>query len=277
MEVYSDSSFNSGDMKFNILGFSLIIGMFQVAYTFFDSPYYSKTFCWFSLLIITFFILYLHTKKGEYFLSKQVEAISICPIYILITLTMFILSSVIISSKTSFDSPFIMFTFLVLTFVIGLVSGSVFRKKPAAINDRINILVRKNEIEIRKIEFLCVLSLQRMPFLRAPLEKLRNALYIVAFFIGTGGAGIAMGLAELLKRTDVVSPEVGVHSVLFFTLGVPVLFTFGILVYSMVTYLREWRKLISGIDKEYGEHKIIFNTKKKSYKKIREILDSNKE
>ncbi|WP_244858423.1 hypothetical protein [Vibrio sp. B1FIG11] len=103
---------------------------------------------------------------------------------------------------------------------------------------------------------------------------MRNALYVVVFFIGTGGAGIGMGVAELLKRSDIISPEIGVHSVLFFSLGVPVLFTFGVLIYSMVAYLLEWRKLIAGIEKEFGEHKIIFNSKKNSYKKIREILDS---
>ena len=42
----------------------------------------------------------------------------------------------------------------------------------------------------------------------------------------------------------------------------------------MVAYLLEWRKLIAGIEKEFGEHKIIFNSQKKSYKKIKDILDS---
>ena len=144
--------------------------------------------------------------------------------------------------------------------------------------------MRGDEIEARKLDIFSLLSLHRMPFLREPLIKIRNTLYVVAFFIGTGGAGIGigigigigMGIAELLKRSDVISPEVGVHSVLFFSLGMPVLFTFGVLIYSMVAYLLEWRKLIAGIEREFGEHKIIYNFQKKSYKKIREILDREK-
>ncbi|WP_216602147.1 hypothetical protein [Vibrio pectenicida] len=108
-----------------------------------------------------------------------------------------------------------------------------------------------------------------MPFLRAPLRKLRNITTILAAFIG---AGIGMGIAELLKRSDVLAPDMSVHAVLFFSLGIPVLFTLGVLIYSTMTYLSEWRKLVASIDKEYGEHKIIFNSKKKSYKKIKEIM-----
>ncbi len=187
---------------------------------------------------------------------------------------MLIMNPIISNSNQLFDTDFIMFSLLILITIIGLGVGSFFSNKENFHNTA-HLVIRGNEIELRKIDILGGLCLQRMPFLRSPLIKVRNALYIVAFFIGTGGAGLAMGIAELLKRSEVVSPEVGVHSVLFFILGMPVLFTFGILVYSMVTYLREWRKLISSIDKEYGEHKIIFNSKKKSYKKIREILDSN--
>ena len=162
-----------------------------------------------------------------------------------------------------------MFILLVLIFLFGFISGAYFSDKGKALNN--SVIVRGNEVEIRKLNIFGVLSLQRMPFLRAPLKKMRNALYVVAFFIGTGGVGI--GMAELLKRSDVISPEVGVYSVLFFSLGMPVLFTFGLLIYSMVAYLIEWRKLIAGIEKEFGGHKIIFNSQKKSYKKIRDILD----
>ncbi len=112
-----------------------------------------------------------------------------------------------------------------------------------------------------------------MPFLRAPLIKVRNTLYILAFFIGTGGVGLSMGIVEILKLSEVISPEVDVYSVLYFILGVPVLFTFGVITYSMMMYLLEWKRLVKSIDSEYGEHKIIFNSKKKSYKKIKEILD----
>ncbi|PNQ64009.1 hypothetical protein C1141_10170, partial [Vibrio agarivorans] len=136
------------------------------------------------------------------------------------------------------------------------------------------IIVRGDEIEVRGSDIFGLLSLHRMPFLRKPLKKVRNGLYIASFFIGTSGAGIAMGMAEVLKRSDIVSAEIGIHSVVFFSIGMPVLFTFGMLTYSMVAYFLEWRKLIAGIEKEFGGHKIIYNGRKKPYKKIREILDS---
>ena len=194
-------------------------------------------------------------------------------LYFIFNISMFIINSVIVESKYLFDPNFNMFCFLILSLFLGGVTGYYFSEDTNLPQNR-NVIIRYNEIEIRKIDVLGALSLQKMPFLKAPLKKMRNALYVVVFFIGTGGAGIGMGVAELLKRSDIISPEIGVHSVLFFSLGVPVLFTFGVLIYSMVAYLLEWRKLIAGIEKEFGEHKIIFNSKKNSYKKIREILDS---
>ncbi|MGF1894525.1 hypothetical protein L4D18_24285 [Vibrio campbellii] len=272
MEIYSDDNYSPENMKFSISGISFIMAMFQLVYTFFDAPYYSKVFCWSSLFIILFFQVYLFTKKGKDFLNKRVEVGVIFPVYALLVLTLYVLSSVIVGSNSIFDPVFLMFIFLVLIFLFGFISGAYFSDKSKALKN--SVIVRGNEVEIRKLDIFGVLSLQRMPFLRAPLKKMRNALYVVVFFIGTGGAGIGMGGAELLKRSDIISPEIGVHSVLFFSLGVPVLFTFGVLIYSMVAYLLEWRKLIAGIEKEFGEHKIIFNSQKKSYKKIKDILDS---
>ena len=103
-----------------------------------------------------------------------------------------------------------------------------------------------------------------MPFLKA-IDKTKNALSLLACIVGTGGAGIAMGIAELLTRSDILSPDLDTHSVLFFIFGVPVLFTFGVIVYAMMSYLSEWRKLVASIDKEYGEHKTVL-------KKIKEII-----
>ncbi|WP_258075290.1 hypothetical protein [Vibrio hyugaensis] len=198
----------------------------------------------------------------------------IFPVYALLVLTLYVLSSVIVGSNSIFDPVFLMFILLVLIFLFGFISGAYFSEKSKALNN--SVIVRGNEVEIRKLDIFGVLSLQRMPFLRAPLKKIRNTLYVVAFFIGTGGVGIGigigigigMGIAELLKRSDVISPEVGVHSVLFFSLGMPVLFTFGLLIYSMVVYYLEWRKLIAKIEKEFGEHKIIYNFQKNHIRRL---------
>ena len=89
---------------------------------------------------------------------------------------------------------------------------------------------------------------------------------------GTGGAGIAMGIAELLTRSNILSPGLDSHSVLFFIFGLPVLFTFGVITYAMMSYLSEWRKLVVSIDKEYGEHKNLFNSKNKYYKGNKKII-----
>ena len=192
--------------------------------------------------------------------------------YFIIGLTMFMLSSVIVHSKKAFDPAFYMFIFLILSFILGVLTGLFFSDKAILFNNSKYIKIRKNEIEIRKIDLFGILTLKRMPFLRATLIKFRNIIYILGALIGTGGAGIGLGIAEMLKRSDVLAPDMSVHAVLFFSLGIPVLFTFGVLMYSTMTYLSEWRKLVASIDKEYGEHTIIFNSKKKSYKKIKEIM-----
>ena len=189
----------------------------------------------------------------------------------MIVLTMFILNLIILDSKIFFDPSFYMFIFLIISLVCGVLTGLFFSDKGNLFSKH-NIKIRNSEIELRKLEFFSVLTLKRMPYLRVPLRKLRNIITILAALIGTGGAGIGLGIAEMLKRSDVLAPDMSVHAVLFFSLGIPVLFTFGVLIYSTMTYLSEWRKLVASIDKEYGEHKIIFNSKKKSYKKIKEIM-----
>ena len=192
--------------------------------------------------------------------------------YFIIGLTMFMLSSVIVHSRKIFDPIFYMFILLIFSFLLGILTGLLFSDKALLFNNSKYIKIRNNEIEIRKIDLFGILTLKRMPFLRSPLIKFRNIIYILGALIGTGGAGIGLGIAEMLKRSDVLAPDMSVHAVLFFSVGIPLLFVLGILIYSTMTYLFEWRKLVASIDKEYGEHKIIFNSKKKSYKKIKEIM-----
>lgn len=273
MEIYSDNDINPEAKKLCIIIAFFCFIPFQIGFTLSSEYYLPNLFCWTVLFLTCFITLYFLTSYGARLFTKRIEFIINMLFYNILNISMLIINPVITSSKIAFDTDFYMFTFLVISITTGFFVGAFFSDKTKIFNKKY-MIIRENEIELRKVDMFGALSLNRMPFLRAPLIKMRNALYIVAFFIGTGGAGIGMGIAEMLKRSDVISPEVGVHSVLFFCLGMPVLFTFGILIYSMVTYLFEWRKLVARIEREYGEHKIIFNSQKKSYKKIREILDN---
>ncbi|MYM58701.1 hypothetical protein GTG28_05650 [Vibrio sp. OCN044] len=270
MEIYLDD-YNPKSIRSGITGISVIMALFQFPYVFLESSFHSLVFCWLSLLLLIFFQIFIYTRFGMDFLKKRVFSQAVLLSYIMIVLTMFILNLIILDSKIFFDPSFYMFIFLIISLVCGVLTGLFFSDKRNLFSKH-NIKIRNSEIELRKLEFFSVLTLKRMPFLRAPLRKLRNVITILAALIGTGGAGIGLGIAEVLKRSDVLAPDMSVHAVLFFSLGIPVLFTFGVLIYSTMTYLSEWRKLVASIDKEYGEHKIIFNSKKKSYKKIKEIM-----
>ncbi|MBU2898016.1 hypothetical protein [Vibrio hepatarius] len=272
MEIYSDDDYKAECIRSDLIITSVIMALFQIAYAFFDSQYYATVFCWLAFLSVIFFQSFLYTRFGIEFLRRRVSSRAILMGYFIIGLTMFMLSSVIVHSKKVFDPIFYMFILLILSLLLGILAGLFFSDKAILFNNSKYVKIRNNEIEIRKIDLFGILTLKRMPFLRAPLIKFRNIISILAVLIGTGGAGIGMGIAEMLKRSDVLAPDMSVHAVLFFSVGIPLLFVLGILIYSTMTYLSEWRKLVASIDKEYGEHVIIYNSKKKSYKKIKEIM-----
>ncbi|MYM58699.1 hypothetical protein GTG28_05640 [Vibrio sp. OCN044] len=272
MEIYSDDDYNPKLMRFCMVVISGIPMLLQLPYVFADSPYHSLIFCWLSVSLIIFVLIFLYTPPGMTFLKKKVLSRSILMAYCMIVLVMYILNMVVLHSKNSFDPIFYMFVLLIVSFILGILTGLLFSDRALLFNNSKYVKIRKNEIEIRKIDLFGILTLKIMPFLRAPLIKFRNTIYILGALIGTGGAGIGLGIAETLKRSDVLAPDMSVHAVLFFSVGIPLLFVLGILIYSTMTYLSEWRKLVASIDKEYGEHTIIYNSKKKSYKKIKEIM-----
>ena len=272
MEVYSDDGYKAECIRSDLSITSVIMALFQIAYAFMDSQYYATVFCWLAFLSVVLFQIFLYTSFGIEFLKRRVSSRAILMGYFIIGLTMFMLISVIVHSRKAFDPTFYMFILLIFSFLLGILTGLFFSDKAILFNNSKYIKIRKNEIEIRKIDLFGILTLKRMPFLRAPLIKFRNIIYILGALIGTGGAGIGLGIAETLKRSDVLAPDMSVHAILFFSVGIPLLFVLGILIYSTMIYLSEWRKLVASIDKEYGEHKIIYNSKKKSYKKIKEIM-----
>lgn len=268
MEIYSDNNLDLSVKRFSILLLFVCFLPFQIAYTIGSEYYISKAYCWGMLLITSAVPLCTFTRLGIDFIQKKLESGFVFFLNIIIQFSVFIIEPIIVNSKDIFDIHFYMFSSLIVVNIFGVLSGFVFSDRNN-FNNKKNIIVRGNEIEVRALDIFGLLSLHRMPFLRKPFK----ALVIVGFLIGSSGAGIAMGMAEVLKRSDIISPEVGVHSVGFFSIGMPVLFTFGMLTYSMVAYYLEWRKLIAEIEKDFGEHKIIYNFQKKPYKKIREILD----
>ena len=273
MEIYSDNKLNIGVKRYSLLLLFFCFLPFQIGYAIGSEYYIPKIYCWSMLLITSVVPLGILTKFGINLIQKKLEFGLISLLYVIFQFSVFIIEPVIVRSKDIFDINFYMFSSLIIMNILGVLSGIFFSNKNNFHNKKY-IIVRGDEIEVRGSDIFGLLSLHRMPFLRKPLKKVRNGLYIASFFIGTSGAGIAMGMAEVLKHSDIVSAEIEVHSVVFFSIGMPVLFTFGMLTYSMVAYFLEWRKLIAGIEKEFGEHKIIYNGRKKPYKKIREILDS---
>ena len=273
MEIYSDNNLDLKTKKFAILLLFFCFLPFKIAHIIGSEYYIPKIYCWAMLLLTGSIPVCVFTKFGVDLIKRKLEFGLILLLGIIFNISVAIIEPVIIRSKYIFDINFYMFSSLIAVNIFGVLSGFFFSDKNN-FNNKKNIIVRGNEIEVRASDVFGLISLNRMPFLRKPLKKIRNALVIVGFLIGSSGAGIAMGMAEVLKRSDIISPEVGVHAVGFFSIGMPVLFTFGMLTYSMVAYYLEWRKLIAEIEKDFGEYKIIYNFQKKPYKKIREILDS---
>ncbi|WP_039983746.1 hypothetical protein, partial [Vibrio sagamiensis] len=255
MEVYSDNNLGIKTKRFAIVLLFLCFLPFQIAHTIGSEYYIPKIYCWAMLLITSAIPVCVFTKFGVDLIKRKLEFGLVLLLGIIFNISVAIIEPVIIRSNGIFDINFYMFSSLIIMNVLGVLSGAFFSNKNNFHNKKY-IIVRGDEIEVRGSDIFGLLSLNRMPFLRKPLKKVRNALFIASFFIGTGGAGIAMGMAEVLKHSDIISAEIGVHSVVFFSIGMPVLFTFGMLTYSMVTYFLEWRKLIAGIEKEFGGHKI---------------------
>ena len=278
MEIYSDVEYRPKLLRNGIVMVCLCLIPFQIPYVFGDTAPFTKVLCGITSFMMLLFPTFLFTGIGVKVLNDRIYMfISVCS-YLIYSLSMLIISSVLIPSRLLFDSSFYMFLFVVTSFIIGVLTGHFFSDLNYFINKKGNIKIRGNEIELLKVDILGGLSFSKMPFLRKPFIKIKNFLVVLAFLVGTGGAGIAMGIAELLERSEMLSPNLDTHGVLFFIFGVPVLFTFGVIAYALMVYLIQWRKLLASIDKEYGEHKIIFNSKKKSYKKIKEIMaetDSN--
>ncbi|CAM3884734.1 hypothetical protein VIAQ111709_17370 [Vibrio aquimaris] len=272
MEIYSDNDFKPESLKLGLVLGCMCLLPFQIAFLFSDIFILPKISFIVSSVILISIPIFLFSKLGKKITYKRVEMGMIGINYLLFGLYSLIVNYTFIESKELFDINFNMFIILNASLLMGAATGAFFSDKKFFFESKKNIVLRKNEIELRKIDLLGILTLNKMPFLRKPLTKAKNAIVVLACIVGTGGAGIAMGIAELLTRSDILSPDLDTHSVLFFIFGVPVLFTFGVIIYAMMSYLSEWRKLVASIDKEYGEHKIIFNSKKKSYKKIKEIM-----
>lgn len=193
MEVYSDNKINEGAKRFSILIAFFCFAPFQIGSAFSSEYYIPQVFCWSMFLITCIVPLYTFSSFGMSLIKKRVEFGLLGLFYLLFNISMLIMEPVITSSKEIFDINFYMFIVLILTCFFGVFLGAFFSNENK-FNNKNYIVVRSNEIELRKVDIFGVLSLRKMPFLRAPLKKMRNAVYIVALFIGTGGAGVGMGI-----------------------------------------------------------------------------------
>ena len=99
--------------------------------------------------------------------------------------------------------------------------------------------LEKNEIELKGIDLLGILTLNKMPFLRKPLTKAKNAIVVLACIVGTGGAGLPWASLKLLHVLH--SERLNLELIVSYSLlWCACLFTFGVIVYQW-TYLSEWR------------------------------------
>ncbi len=165
MEIYSDNEFKPESARFCIVVTFFCIVSFQLGDIFSAHSFYSEYYCIFGLLVMCFFPLFSFSDIGFNFLKSRVERGVILLSYLFLCLTISLLSSVIVKSKNVFDVNFYMFCFLVLSLVMGAGIGAFFSDKNTVFNANENIVIRGNEIELRKIDIFGILSLKKCLFL----------------------------------------------------------------------------------------------------------------
>ena len=186
----------------------------------------------------------------------------------------FFFSSVFITVKEIYDIHFTLSLIMLSFLVLGLLIGSFFTKKRDLNLLKDSIIIRDNEIELRKFNPFSELSLDKAPWLRKPLEALRYAFVIVILFVGGSAAGLSIAIVEVFKRTGVLGNEIDTHAFLFFALGTPIGMGFGIVIAPLISYLYRWRKMVKEIKKKYGSYVVLRNLDNKSYSKLKSELEN---
>ena len=186
----------------------------------------------------------------------------------------FFFSSVFIAVKEMSDIHFTLSLIMLAFLVLGLLIGSFFTKKRDLNLLKDSIIIRDNEIELRKFNPFSELSLDKAPWLRKPLEALRYAFVIVILFVGGSAAGLSIAIVEVFKRTGVLGDEIDTHAFLFFDLGTPIGMGFGIVIASLISYLYRWRKMVKEIKRKYGSYVVLRNLDNKSYSKLKSEIES---
>ena len=186
----------------------------------------------------------------------------------------FFFSSVFIAVKEIFDIHFTLSSIMLSFLILGLLIGSFFTKKRDLNLLKDSIIIRDNEIELRKFNPFSELSLDKAPWLRKPLEALRYAFVIVILFVGGSAAGLSIAIVEVFKRTGVLGDEIDTHAFLFFALGTPIGMGFGIVIAPLISYLYRWRKMVKEIKRKYGSYVVLRNLDNKSYSKLKSELEN---
>ena len=169
----------------------------------------------------------------------------------------FFFSSVFITVKEIYDIHFTLSLIMLSFLVLGLLIGGFFTKKRDLSLLKDSIIIRDNEIELRKFNPFSELSLDKAPWLRKPLEALRYAFVIVILFVGGSAAGLSIAIVEVFKRTGVLGNEIDTHAFLFFALGTPIGMGFGIVIAPLISYLYRWRKMVKEIKRKYGSYVVL--------------------
>ena len=186
----------------------------------------------------------------------------------------FFFSSVFIAVKEIFDIHFTLSSIMLSFLILGLLIGSFFTKKRDLNLLKDSIIIRDNEIELRKFNPFSELSLDKAPWLRKPLDALRYAFVIVILFVGGSAAGLSIAIVEVFKRTGVLGDEIDTHAFLFFALGTPIGMGFGIVIAPLISYLYRWRKMVKEIKRKYGSYVVLRNLDNKSYSKLKSELEN---
>ena len=171
----------------------------------------------------------------------------------------FLLTSVFISIEKIWDIHFFLSIIMLFFFVTGLVLGNIFTNKNDLILIEKDILLRGNEIEIKKFNPWARLNLDKAPWLRKPLKSFGHILVFFIIFIGGSAAGLSLAIVEIFRRTEILGQEIDIYAFLFFILGTPVGIAAGVVLAPLFCYLTRWRKLVKKVRETYGSYTVIYN------------------
>ncbi|WP_284191981.1 hypothetical protein [Vibrio zhanjiangensis] len=204
--------------------------------------------------------------------EHPIENITLIMLYFIYSSYNFIFSSVFINVENTFDIHFALSAIMFVFLMLGIISGSFFKKDRDVNLFKNETIIRGNEIELRKFNPWADLSLDKAPWLRKPLKGLHYAVAVFILLIGGSAAGLSIAIAEGLKRSGLLGDDINTHAFLFFVMGVPIGIAMGVVIAPLISYLYHWRKLLKTVKKEHGSYTVLLNLEKKPYSELKQEL-----